>query len=184
MGRAVQRADGRDLRALNDSIGFDQRMYGQDIRGSIAYARAIAGAGVITEPEAEVLVDGLSKCWTNSRPGRLSSSRRRRYSHGGRAAADRTGRRGRWQAAYRTQSQRSDRYRFSPVGDGRDRRIPALLVETRARCVDQAETHAATLMPGYTHVQPAQPITAAHWLMSFFWMLARDVDRLGMPAAA
>ncbi len=47
--------------------------------------------------------------------------------------------------------------------------------ELQAALCDQAETHTETLMPGYTHVQPAQPITAGHWLMSFFWMLARDV---------
>src|SRR5690606_21622746 len=44
--------------------------------------------------------------------------------------------------------------------------------------VRQAEVHAETVMPGYTHLQPAQPITAGHWLMSFFWMLARDRERL------
>jgi argininosuccinate lyase len=44
--------------------------------------------------------------------------------------------------------------------------------------VTQAERHTETLMPGYTHMQPAQPISAAHWLMSFFWMLARDYERL------
>ena len=42
-----------------------------------------------------------------------------------------------------------------------------------------AEKHVETLMPGFTHMQPAQPISAAHWLMSFFWMLERDLDRLG-----
>ena len=48
----------------------------------------------------------------------------------------------------------------------------------KRRCVEQAEEHVDTVMPGYTHMQPAQPITAAHWLMSFFWMLARDDERL------
>ena len=50
-----------DLRALNDSIGFDKRMYKQDIRGSMAYAKAIATAGVITAQEAETLVSGLEQ---------------------------------------------------------------------------------------------------------------------------
>src|SRR5215470_15871629 len=57
-GRFSEPSDA-DLRALNDSIGFDRRMYRQDIAGSIAYARAIASAGVIAAEEAEIIVKGL-----------------------------------------------------------------------------------------------------------------------------
>src|SRR5579871_1419771 len=60
-GGRINEPSDADLKALNDSIGFDQRMYRQDIRSSIAYALASAAAGVITSSEAETLVDGLEK---------------------------------------------------------------------------------------------------------------------------
>jgi argininosuccinate lyase len=56
--------------------------------------------------------------------------------------------------------------------------IDNLLYALQIALITQAEQHLETLLPGYTHMQPAQPITAAHWLMSFFWMLARDRERL------
>jgi argininosuccinate lyase len=57
--------------------------------------------------------------------------------------------------------------------------VTATLRGLQAALVDVAAAHVDTLMPGYTHLQPAQPITAAHWLMSFFWMMERDIERLG-----
>ena len=56
--------------------------------------------------------------------------------------------------------------------------IDDLLYAIQIALITQAEQHIETLLPGYTHLQPAQPITAAHWLMSFFWMLARDRERI------
>ena len=56
--------------------------------------------------------------------------------------------------------------------------MTAQLRALQAALIKRADEHAATLMPGYTHLQPAQPITAGHWLMSFFWMLERDIERL------
>jgi argininosuccinate lyase len=57
-------------------------------------------------------------------------------------------------------------------------RMDALIMGLQNALVEQAEGHLHTVMPGYTHLQPAQPITLAHWLMSFFWMLVRDRQRL------
>ena len=56
--------------------------------------------------------------------------------------------------------------------------LVASLRQLQRALIDWAEQHLETVMPGYTHLQPAQPITAAHWIMSFFWMLERDIDRL------
>jgi argininosuccinate lyase len=61
---------------------------------------------------------------------------------------------------------------------GAIKQIDELLKSIQMALISQAEQHTETLMPGYTHLQPAQPITAAHWLMSFFWMLSRDRERL------
>jgi len=57
-------------------------------------------------------------------------------------------------------------------------KLRAEIRQLQAAIVSLAENHTETVMPGYTHMQPAQPITAGHWLMSFFWMLERDLDRL------
>ena len=177
-GRFSEPSDA-DLRALNDSIGFDRRLYQQDIRGSIAYARAIAAAGVITEPEAEVLVSGLFKVLGEFEAGTFEIKPDDEDIH---TAVERrlTELVGAVGGKLHTGRSRNDQvatdFRLW-VMDAIDEFLP-LLVQTMAALCDQAETHTDTLMPGYTHVQPAQPITAGHWLMSFFWMLARDVDRL------
>lgn len=168
-----------DLRALNDSIGFDRRMYREDIAGSIAYARAIAAAGVITEEEANTLISGLQRVQQEFDAGTFELQPGDEDIH--------------------TAVERHLTELVGPVGGklhtGRSRNdqvatdfrlwvmracdeVDAHLEALQMALVEQAEQHVETLMPGYTHLQPAQPITLAHWLMSFFWMLARDRDRL------
>lgn len=168
-----------DLRNLNDSIDFDQRMVMQDIAGSIAYARAIQRAGVISVEEADTLIRGLEAV-------------RAEFERAEFVLAD-------GDEDIHTAVERRLTELVGPVGGklhtGRSRndqvatdfRLWVLQaiddVATQVRSlqqamVDLAQTHVNTVMPGYTHLQPAQPISAAHWLMSFFWMLQRDYERL------
>jgi argininosuccinate lyase len=172
-----------DLRALNDSISFDQRMALQDIAGSIAYARAIAAAGVISHDEAAQIVAGLEQVRAEFEGGRFQFGPGDEDIH--------------------TAVERRLTELIGPVGGklhtGRSRndqvatdfrlwtlhaiaRVRAQLRELQRALVQTAEGHLHTLMPGYTHLQPAQPLSAAHWLMSYFWMLARDDERLGGAA--
>ncbi|MBL8144908.1 MAG: argininosuccinate lyase [Anaerolineae bacterium] len=167
------------LRQLNDSLPFDRRMALQDVAGSIAYARAVGRAGVITESEAGQIVAGLEQVREEFLAGAFVF-----------AAGDED---------IHTAVERRLTEFIGPVGGklhtGRSRNdqvatdfrlwtLDALaglderLADLQGALAGTAETHAATLMPGYTHMQPAQPITAGHWLMSYFWMLARDRDRL------
>ena len=167
------------LRALNDSIGFDQRMYREDIAGSIAYARAIAEAGVITGDEAHRIVDGLQAVLAEFEAGIFA------YLPG--------------DEDIHTAVERRLIEMVGPVGGklhtGRSRndqvatdlrlwtmnalkRLDGLMDTLQRTIIEQGTRHVETLMPGYTHMQPAQAITAGHWLMSFFWMLARDRERL------
>lgn len=168
-----------DLRALNDSIGFDQRMYRQDIRGSIAYAKAIAAAGVITQQEAETLVDGLAQVLAEFEAGTFALQVGDEDIH---TAVERrlTEIVGAVGGKLHTGRSRNDQvatdFRLW-VMDAIDELRPCIHDLQDALC-EMAEAHAETVMPGYTHVQPAQPITAGHWLMSTFWMLARDDERL------
>jgi argininosuccinate lyase len=168
-----------DLRKLNDSLPFDKRMYAQDIAGSVAYARAIQAAGVITSDEADKIVEGLHAILGEFdtqtfmyKPGDedIHSAVERRLieligSVGGKLHTGRS-----------RNDQVATDFRLW-VMDA-IKQIDQSVRELQTALVDQAEAHVHSVMPGYTHVQPAQPITAAHWLMSFFWMLSRDRERL------
>jgi argininosuccinate lyase len=168
-----------DLRALQDSISFDRRMYAQDIAGSIAYARAIAAAGVITADEAEVIIKGLEQVRAEFEQETFE------YQIGDEDIHTAVERRltelvGAVGGKLHTGRSRNDQVAtdFRLWVMDAQAEIDQLLSQLQGTLVEQAEGHLNTLMPGYTHLQPAQPVTAAHWLMSFFWMLARDRGRL------
>ncbi len=177
-GRFSEPSD-EDLRRLNDSIGFDRALYAEDIAGSIAYARALVGAGILSQAEAQAIIGGLQQIraeFDNDafelQPGdediHTAVERRLIELVGAVGGKLHTGRSRNDQVAtdFRLWSMRAvDRL----VGD---------LRQLQTALVEMAEQHIDCVMPGYTHMQPAQPITAAHWLLSFFWMLERDIDRL------
>lgn len=168
-----------DLRALNDSIGFDQRMYAQDIAGSIAYAGAIAQAGIITETEAETITAGLNTVLAEFESGAFAFKPGDEDIH---TAVERrlTELVGAVGGKLHTGRSRNDQVATDFRLWVRDAitDMSGLFEALQAALIEQADKHLDTIMPGYTHLQPAQPITAAHWLMSFFWMLARDIERL------
>lgn len=177
-GRFSEPSDA-DLRALNDSISFDRRMYRQDVRGSMAYARAIARAGILSNAEAEAIIAGLERVLTEfenetfvfqlgDEDIHTAVERRLTELIGAVGGKLHTGRSRNDQVATDFRLWVMDALRAL---DAQAQMLQAALLE-------QAERHVTTLMPGYTHLQPAQPITAAHWLLSFFWMLARDRERL------
>ena len=167
------------LRQLNDSLPFDRRMALQDVAGSIAYARAIGRAGVITEAEAGQIIAGLEQVREEFLAGAFAFAGSDEDIH---TAVERrlTELIGPVGGKLHTGRSRNDQV----ATDFRLWTLDALaglderLADLQAALIETAGNHVGTLMPGYTHVQPAQPITAAHWLMSYFWMLARDRDRL------
>lgn len=177
-GRFSEPSD-EQLRALNDSISFDRRLYKQDIMGSMAYARAIAGVGIITFEEAETIVSGLKQVLAEFDAGTFELKPGDEDIH---TAVERrlTELVGLVGGKLHTGRSRNDQvatdFRLW-VLDAIEQ-VDNLLAGLQAALIEQAEQHVHTLTPGYTHLQPAQPIVAAHWLMSFFWMLARDRERL------
>jgi argininosuccinate lyase len=177
-GRFAEPSDA-DLRALNDSIDFDKRMYAEDIAGSIAYARAIANAGIITAAEAATLVEGLRQVLAEFEAGTfvLQVADEDIHTAVERRLTELVGAVG---GKLHTGRSRNDQVAtdFRLWVAGAIDRTDALLRALQEALIAKAEPNLETLMPGYTHVQPAQPITVAHWLMSFFWMLARDRSRL------
>lgn len=164
---------------MNRSISFDRRLWAADIRGSQAYARALAAAGVISEEEAQRLVDGLEAVRAEFAAGQFTFvpsdedihtavERRLRELVGEVAGKLHTGRSRNDQVA-------TDMRLF--LLDAVQELSVALRGLQRA-LVDKAESVNEIVMPGYTHLQRAQPVLLAHWLLSYFWMLERDHERL------
>jgi argininosuccinate lyase len=165
------------MKQLNDSIRFDIRLWEADIRGSIAYAGALAAAGIITRREAAQLVRGLKAVRAEFaafvvQPGdediHTAVERRLKELIGDVAGKLHTGRSRNDQVA-------TDMRLFciQAVAD-----LKALIAQLQSALLSQAQAHVDTVMPGYTHLQRAQPITFAHWCLAYFWMLARDSERL------
>jgi len=177
-GRFSEPTD-KDLQALNDSIGFDIRFYREDIHGSMAYAKAIAKAGVITDDEAEEIIGGLEQVLAEfeSDAFELKSGDEDIHTAVERRLIEIVGDVG---GKLHTGRSRNDQvatdFRFWSMNESE--KLDEMLVVLQETLIEVAEQHTETLMPGYTHMQPAQPITVAQWLMSFFWMIDRDRDRL------
>jgi argininosuccinate lyase len=178
-GGAFSAPSDEDLRRLNDSLGYDQRMYAQDIAGSIAYAGALARANVITHAEAEAIIHGLGQVLAEFETGTFTFEPNDEDIH---TAVERrlTELIGAVGGKLHTGRSRNDQvatdFRLWTLQAILE--IDQLLAALQSALINQASAHLETVMPGYTHLQPAQPITLAHWLMSFFWMLSRDRERL------
>lgn len=177
-GRFAAQTDAR-MRRFNDSIDFDRRMYRADIEGSIAYAGALAQAGLISEEERSALVGGLEEVRAEFdakrfeiKPGdediHTAVERRLDELVGEVAGKLHTGR--------SRNDQVTTDLRLTLLAETAALR-EALLNLQRA-LVEQAEAHLGVVMPGYTHLQHAQPVLFSHWLMAFFWKFERDCQRL------
>lgn len=177
-GRFTDRPDDQ-MRRFSDSIGFDIRLWEADITASMAYAKALARADVIDEDERYALLEGLARVRTELADGEFivqaddedihTAIERRLGELTGRVAGKlHTGRSRNDQVATDTRLYLR----------GQITQLQQHLVRLQRAVVDKAKAHIDLLMPGYTHLQPAQPVRFSHWLLSFFWMLQRDRDRL------
>ncbi|MFQ6102087.1 MAG: argininosuccinate lyase [Anaerolineae bacterium] len=171
------------LRPFGDSIGFDRRMYGADVRGSIAYAGALARAGIITAEEHRQLIAGLERVREEFEAGifqvqpgdediHTAVERRLGELVGPVAGKLHTGRSRNDQVATDLRL-----YLLDEMASLRQ-----ALIELQGVIVEKAEAHLDVIMPGYTHLQQAQPLLFGHWLMSFFWKFQRDQERLADTA--
>jgi argininosuccinate lyase len=167
------------LRVLNDSIHFDRRLYRQDIAGSIAYAGALVEADILSPEEAKTIIKGLEAVRTEFETDtfELHAGDEDIHTAVERRLVELVGEVGKKLHTGRSRNdQVATDFRLwckQAIVD-----LDSLLAHMQEALIAQAEQHIDTLIPGYTHLQPAQPITAAHWLMSFFWMLSRDRQRL------
>jgi argininosuccinate lyase len=168
-----------DMAAYNDSFSFDRRLWQADISGSQAWAMALARAGLISNEESLALQQGLEQVRREFAAGSFEPKPGDEDIH---TAVERRLGELAGPVARKLHTGRSRNDQVATDMRLFVREAIALLQGRLAALqwalVEQAEAHAATLMPGYTHLQRAQPITFGHWCMAYVEMLARDRQRL------
>ena len=165
---------------FNSSISVDSRMYRQDIRGSIAHAGVLAKMGIVSDAEGTAIIEGLGSILAEIDSGKLQIDPAAEDIHSfvEGVLTERLGDTGR---KLHTARSRNDQVALDTRLYLRDRTADTieLIVKLINALCDQAEKNADAVMPGYTHLQRAQPITFAHQLLAYGMMLARDLGRLG-----
>ena len=167
------------LNELNASIGFDSRMYKQDITGSMAHARMLGRQGIIPAEDAEKIVAGLADILSEIEAGTLEIDMTSEDIHTF-VEGELTKRIGDAGKRLHTARSRNDQVALDLrmyLADEIDKTV-ALAKDLISALCEVAERHLESVMPGYTHLQRAQPVTLAHYLMAYAQMLLRDIDRL------
>ena len=164
---------------FNSSIRFDCKMYKEDITGSMAHAAMLGGKGIISQQDAETLIDGLQGILDDLNSGKLAFDMSCEDIH---MFVEQvlTARIGDVGKKLHTARSRNDQvaldlrmYLRSQIDE-----VSALVKEVIEAILLQAEENKTVIMPGYTHLQRAQPILFSHHLMAYAMMLLRDLDRL------
>ena len=163
---------------FNSSIRFDSRMYREDITGSMAHAAMLGKQGIIGEQEAKALIDALAAILADLDEGALDFDPLAEDIHMfvEQVLTERIGDLGK---KLHTARSRNDQVALDLrmyLRAGTDE-IMASLRELLGVICDRAAEFEGTILPGYTHLQRAQPITFGHWLMAYAMMLLRDLDR-------
>lgn len=182
-GRFSKQEDER-VNDFNSSISFDARMAQQDIQGSIAHATMLGRQGIIEPAEAELIVQGLEGIARDLQTGALAIDPTAEDIHMF-VEAELTSRLGDTGKRLHTARSRNDQVALDIRLYLRDQcqEIHALLLRYLDALTDQAAQHLDTVMPGYTHLQRAQPITFAHHLMAYSQMALRDLQRIEQTQA-
>ena len=164
---------------FNSSIHFDSRMFKQDITGSMVHAQMLAKQGIITQADADTLADGLAGILADLQSGKLVIDMDCEDIHMF-VEAELTKRLGDVGKRLHTARSRNDQVALDIRMYLREQidTICALVKDLLATVTGKAETYKDAIMPGYTHLQRAQPITFGHHLMAYAMMLLRDLERL------
>ena len=164
---------------FNSSISFDQRLYKQDINGSIAHATMLGKCGIIAENESEKIIAGLKQILEDLETGKLDFDDNAEDIHMF-VEEELTKRIGDSGKRLHTARSRNDQVALDLRLYMRDEIdvVIGLLKELIIEFINQADKHYDTIMPGYTHLQRAQPITLSHYFMAYVEMFKRDILRL------
>jgi len=177
-GRFSKEVDSK-VNAFNSSIAFDARMYKQDIAGSIAHATMLGERDIISVSDSLELIGGLKEILADIESGKLEFDPNAEDIHMF-IEAELTKRLGDGGKRLHTSRSRNDQVALDIRLYLRDeiKEIKALIKQLIETLCKIAAEHSETIMPGYTHLQRAQPITFGHHLMAYAQMLLRDLDRL------
>lgn len=174
-----EKATDKEVNDYNSSLPFDCKMYSQDIEGSIAHSQMLAKQGVISEKDAEDIKSGLLSIKEDIESGKLTFDSDAEDIHMF-IEEELTNRIGDAGKRLHTGRSRNDQvaldqrlYLVDEAGE-----IVELLDNLIDTLIDMAEDNLTTYMPGYTHLQRAQPITYAHYLSAYIEMFRRDIDRI------
>ncbi|HZH27987.1 MAG TPA: argininosuccinate lyase [Azospirillaceae bacterium] len=177
-GRFAEAMD-RVMEAINASIGFDQRMAGQDIQGSLAHADMLAAKGILKAEDRDRIHEGLKAVLAEIESGNFQFSTALEDIHMN-VEARLSELIGAPAGRLHTARSRNDQVAVDVrlwVRDAHDR-AEAAITKLMDALLTQAERHAATIMPGFTHLQSAQPTTFGHHMLAYVEMLGRDRDRI------
>ena len=167
------------MERINASIAFDQRLYAQDIDASKAHAQMLASRGIISAKDGDAINGGLDTILQEIEAGTFKFSRSLEDIHMNIEARLRTligPAAGRLHTARSRNDQVATDFRLW-VRDAIDA-LDRLLRDLQTKLIDKAEVHAGTLMPGFTHLQTAQPVTFGHHLLAYVEMFGRDRGRI------
>lgn len=165
---------------FNASIGFDIELIEYDLNGSIAHARMLAKTGIITETDAETLMSGLEQIRQEYRQGQFNPGIDQEDVHFAveRRLTEIVGDVGKKLHTARSRNDQVGTDTRLYLRDGITQ-IQTQLRQFQTVLLELAESHVETLIPGYTHLQRAQPVSLAHHLLAYFEMAQRDWERLG-----
>ena len=177
-GRFSKEVDSK-VNDFNSSISFDARMYKHDIKGSIAHATMLGECGIIDPADSKVIIEGLNGILSDIENGTLHFDPNAEDIHMF-VEAELTARIGDAGKRLHTARSRNDQVALDIKLYLKDEvdEIAKLVRELINTVIDIAKQHTETVMPGYTHLQRAQPVTFAHHLMAYAQILTRDLTRL------
>ncbi len=177
-GRFSKEVD-ETVNAFNSSISFDGRMYRNDIQGSIAHATMLGQCGIISVSDSEKIIEGLKEILADIESGKLKMDMTAEDIHMF-IEAELTKRLGDVGKRLHTSRSRNDQVAVDIRMYLRDEiaQIKELVLKLADTLCDMASEHTETVMPGYTHLQRAQPVTLGHHLMAYAQMFLRDLGRL------
>ena len=178
-GGRFEKATDRMVDDFHSSISFDQRLYKQDIAGSIAHAAMLGEQGIIPPTDAQQIIQGLKDILSDIQAGRVEFETDAEDIHMNveKLLIERIGEAGK---RLHTGRSRNDQVALDGHMYVKEAILETqnLLMELMRVLLDIAQAHLTTIMPGYTHLQKAQPVTLAHHLMAYFQMFRRDYQRL------
>ncbi len=167
------------MEAINASIGYDRKLYAQDIRGSLAHSEMLAKTGIISADDSKKIADGLGTILKEIEDGKFAFSTKLEDIHMNIEArlAELIGpAAGRLHTARSRNDQVAVDFRLWVKDEFH--RVAEALKGLIAAFVERAEEHAGTVMPGFTHLQTAQPVTFGHHCLAYAEMFARDLSRV------